>query len=105
MPTADGVRLRLRLTPGGRANRLDGIVRDAAGEARLAVSVTAVAEKGKANAAAVALLARRLGIAKSRIVLASGVTARRKCLEIAGDADDLAGRLRAALAARKGKDG
>lgn len=105
MPTADGARLRLRLTPGGRANRLDGILRDSAGEARLAVSVTAVAEKGRANAALIALLARQLGIAKSRIALASGATARRKWLAISGDAAEISGRLAAALAAGKGKGG
>lgn len=104
MPTADGARLQVRLTPGAGANGLRGIVRDAAGVARLAVSVTGVAEKGRANAALIALLARRLGIAKSRIALTRGATARTKCLEIEGTADELSGRLEAALASEKGKN-
>ena len=59
----------------------------------LKVKVAAVPEKGKANAAAVALLAKALGVPKSAIRLVAGETARSKVVEIAGDGPSLAARL------------
>lgn len=44
----------------------------------LKIAVTAPPEQGRANAAVIELLARRLGIAKSRIELVSGATHRHK---------------------------
>lgn len=52
--------------------------------------VKAVPDKGKANAAAIALLSKTLGVAKSSITLVSGDTARLKTLHIAGDPASLA---------------
>lgn len=51
----------------------------------LRVRVKAVPDKGKANAAAIALLAKALGVPKSAVLLVSGETARFKTLTIAGD--------------------
>jgi uncharacterized protein YggU (UPF0235/DUF167 family) len=51
----------------------------------LRVRVNAVPDKGKANAAVVALLARALGVPKSAISVASGETARLKTLDVVGD--------------------
>ena len=42
---------------------------------------------GAANAALIRLLARRLGVAKSRVSLVSGTTARNKIVEIEGVTD------------------
>jgi uncharacterized protein YggU (UPF0235/DUF167 family) len=92
-----GVRLEVRLTPRAARAALDGIVADANGAAILKASVTAVPEDGKANAALIALLAKRLKIAKSRISIASGATDRRKSLFIEGDSADLRGRFAGAL--------
>jgi uncharacterized protein len=61
----------------------------------LRVRVSAVPDKGKANAAVVALLARAFDVPKSAVSLVSGETARQKTLAIAGDA----GRLAAAIEA------
>ena len=47
---ADGVRLRLRVKPGGRADRLIG-----AHDGALKVEVRAAAERGRANAAVINL--------------------------------------------------
>jgi uncharacterized protein len=44
-----------------------------------------VPDKGKANAAVVALLARALGVPKSAVSVVSGETARLKTLDVAGD--------------------
>jgi len=46
------------------------------------VLVTEVPEKGKANAALIKLLAKKLGIAKTSITLVSGDTSRNKVLSL-----------------------
>ncbi|QWW67548.1 DUF167 domain-containing protein [Rhizobium sp. WYJ-E13] len=51
--------------------------------------MTAVPEKGKANKALIALIAKSLGIAKSSVDLVSGDTSRKKILRIDGDPEDL----------------
>jgi uncharacterized protein (TIGR00251 family) len=50
----------------------------------LKVRVTAPAERGKANAAVEALLAKALGVAKDGVRVVSGMTSPRKVVEIAG---------------------
>lgn len=82
--TAEGVRLRVRLTPAGGADRLDGVAVDAAGEAYLKARVRAAPEDGAANAALVALLAKTLGLAKSAVRIERGHTARVKLVAAAG---------------------
>ena len=62
-----GVRVALRVTPGAAADRVRGVVRDAAGVAALQVAVTAVPEDGRANAAVAEALARDIpGLASAR---------------------------------------
>lgn len=51
----------------------------------LRLRVAAVPDKGKANAAVIALLAKALGVPKSAIAVTSGETARLKTVRIAGD--------------------
>ena len=85
--------MSVRLTPKASRNKIDGVVADADGAAWLKVSVTAVPENGKANAALIALLAKSLKVAKGTIVLSAGATDRRKTLFIEGDADDLRRRI------------
>ena len=51
----------------------------------LRVRVSAVPDKGKANAAVVALLARALGVPKSMVSVSSGETARLKTIAVTGD--------------------
>ena len=59
----------------------------------LRVRVSAVPDKGKANAAVVALLAKALGVPKSSVSVVSGETARLKTVAISGDSERLAGTL------------
>lgn len=73
------MKLRVRLQPGARADQVLGFH---AGALRL--RVTAPPEKGRANEAAVALLARTLGISKSRVLLLSGAVSRDKLFEVQG---------------------
>ena len=51
----------------------------------LRLRVAAVPDKGKANAAVVALLAKALDVPKSAIAVTSGETARFKTVRIASD--------------------
>jgi uncharacterized protein (TIGR00251 family) len=73
--------LRLKVSPGAAR---ESITRGADGNLRLAV--TAAPERGKANAAAVALIAKVLGVPKSSVEVIQGASARQKTLRIAGDA-------------------
>ena len=68
-----GVEFAVKASPGSRKNEIRGVV-----DGALKISVTAVAEKGKANAAIIKLLAKELGVAKSQIELVSGATGSRK---------------------------
>jgi len=59
----------------------------------LRVRVKAVPDKGKANAAVIALLAKALDVPKTAVTLVSGDTARRKTVVIEGDPAELVQRL------------
>ncbi len=90
---SDHLRLAVRLTPNGRRDAIDGVELNAEGEAHLKARVSCVPEKGKANKALVALLAKALGVPKSSVSVVSGDTARQKILRIDGDPEDLANRI------------
>ena len=82
-----------RLTPNGGRDAIDGLEAAADGEEHLKVRVSAVPEKGKANQALIAFLAKKLGLAKSKLSLISGETQRKKILRIDGDPEDIFRRL------------
>ena len=90
--TEDGIELFVRLTPRGGSDRIDGAMRASDGRAYLAVRVRAVPEKGAANAALEALLAKSLGMPKGAVSVTAGHTARVKTVRLVGDPDQL-GRL------------
>jgi uncharacterized protein YggU (UPF0235/DUF167 family) len=79
------VRVRVRLTPGATAERIDGLLLEADGSAALKIAVTAVPEDGKANAALIALLAKEWKRPKTSISVVAGAASRRKTLLLAGD--------------------
>ena len=81
----DGVQLLLHLTPKASANRIQGLSETADGHIALKVTVTAVPEDGKANAALLKLLAKTWKLPKTSLTIASGATSRRKVVQIAGD--------------------
>ena len=56
----------------------------------LRVRVSAVPDKGKANAAVMALIAKALDVPKSSVSVTSGQTARLKTLAVVGDGAALA---------------
>jgi uncharacterized protein len=82
--TADGVAIRVRLTPSGGADRIEGVETDSAGRRHLKARVRAVPEDGRANAALEVLIAKALGVPKSRVQVARGATARIKSVEASG---------------------
>lgn len=71
-----GAELAVRVTPKARRN---AVILDVQG---LRVLVTAVPEKGKANEAVAKLLAKSLGVAKSRLKLIRGETSRDKVFRL-----------------------
>lgn len=91
--TGDGVSLRVRLTPRGGRDRIEGW--DAEGQLRVRVASPPV--DGAANEALIGLVAKTLGVPKSAVAIAAGATARAKTLRLAGDPADLAARIRASL--------
>ncbi|HLY07891.1 MAG TPA: DUF167 domain-containing protein [Planctomycetota bacterium] len=79
------IRLRLKVVPKASADRLAGWI----GE-RLKIQVTAAPERGKANAAVIALLAKALGVGRSAVRITVGETSPLKTVEIDGGDDLLA---------------
>ncbi|WP_297507580.1 DUF167 domain-containing protein [uncultured Caulobacter sp.] len=82
--------LAVRLTPRGGRDAIEGWALDVDGRPYLKVRVASPPVDGAANAALIAFLAKRLGIARSDIRMIAGDTARLKRLELDGvDGDDL----------------
>ncbi len=71
-----GTEIAVRVTPKASRNELK------ADGSSIRIYVTAVPEDGKANAAAVKLLARAIGLPKSRLTLIRGQTARDKVFRV-----------------------
>jgi len=94
--TPEGAELKVRATPNASRDAIEGQGADASGQTFLKVRVTAVPEKGKANAAIEALLAKALGLPKSAVSVERGETARLKTVRILADGS-IAGRLEALL--------
>jgi len=69
-------RLDLRVIPGARGNAI------ALGDGKLLVKVRARPHDGAANAAVLALVAAALGLAKSKVRLVRGATARDKRVQV-----------------------
>lgn len=93
VPILGGLRVSVRLTPRARAERIDGIAVDADGKPVLKAAVTAPPEKGRANAALLALLAKEWRLPKSSLTVAAGASGRRKQVAVAGDPKELMKRL------------
>jgi uncharacterized protein len=82
--------LSVRLTPGAAREDLGGKWTDEKGADWLGARVRAVPEKGRANAALIALLAKALEWPRSAISLESGDSNRLKRLRIKGGGEALA---------------
>ena len=73
LETGGGLRLRLRVKPGGRQQRLIGAYGGA-----LKLEVSAAPEKGRANAAVIRLLSEALGIRRNQVALVAGTSSQDK---------------------------
>lgn len=71
-----GTVIAVRVTPAARRNEV------AQGAHGLRIWVTAAPENGKATKAVIKVLAKSLGVAKSRISLVKGATARDKLFRV-----------------------
>lgn len=92
-PCSDGVRVRVRVAPKASRDGIHGTCREVGGGLALKVSLTALAEGGKANAELVRMLARQWRLPQSRLAIAAGRRDRRKTVRIDGDPGELLGRL------------
>jgi len=90
-----GLLVSLRVTPNAGNDAIEGAEARDDGSRVLRVRVKAVPDKGKANAAVIALLAKTLGLPKSSVTLESGETARLKTVLVKGEATALTARLEA----------
>lgn len=89
------VSFRVRLTPRGGSDRIEGWQQSADGSWHVKARVAAAPDDGKANESLLALLAGELHIAKSNLAIASGTVSRLKTVVAAGDANALAAKLTA----------
>lgn len=72
----------MRAQPNASKDAVEGLGEEASGQRYLKVRVRAVPEKGKANAAIEAVLARSLGLPKSAVSVEKGETRRIKTVRI-----------------------
>ena len=100
-----GLSLFIRVTPNAGRDSIEGVEARDDGAAVLRVRVSAVPNKGKANAAVIVLIARALGVPRSAIAVTSGETARFKTLAVAGDGAGLAEALETLIALLPGARG
>ncbi|WP_162918466.1 DUF167 family protein [Taklimakanibacter deserti] len=84
-PDDGGGLLFIRVTPKSARGQIAGLHTGADGKLSLQVKVRAQPEKGKANEAAIELLAEALGLPKRSFAIAAGATDRLKTVRIAGD--------------------
>ncbi len=80
MSDMPSLEIRVRLTPRGGRDEIEGWMEDGDGKRLLKARVSAPADKGKANQALIELLAREWRIPKTSITLSRGGTSRVKTL-------------------------
>ena len=94
------MRLSVRVTPKCSLDAIDGLHEAADGTTALKLRVRAQPEKGKANKAVAALIARTLGVAKSDVTIVTGAKDRTKTLLVHGDTTLLTERIDALIDAQ-----
>jgi uncharacterized protein (TIGR00251 family) len=88
-PVPGGTRLRVRVKPGARKDAIVGVHGGA-----LKISVTAPPEKGKANDAVVALLAKAFDVPMSAVEIVAGETSQDKVVVVELRAEGILARVR-----------
>ncbi len=87
----DGLLIQCRVSPSASRDEILGL---GAGGAHLKIKVSAVPEKGRANKAAIKLLAKSLGLPKTAFEVISGPTSRMKTIKVSGQGKDLMAKVR-----------
>jgi uncharacterized protein YggU (UPF0235/DUF167 family) len=98
-PVPGGIMLQLRVTPKSSSDAVLG-VEARTGGAVLKVAVRALPDKGAANVAVVATLAKWLSEPKTKLRVASGDKARLKQVFVAGEPVELMAKLAALLSGK-----
>lgn len=93
-----GFVLRVRLTPRGGRDSLDGVAVGDDGRGVVLARVRAIPSEGEANAALLRLVAKTLGVSRSAVTLVSGGKSRVKTLRIGDPGEAVAARLAALCA-------
>ena len=81
----DALTMRVRVTPRGGRDAVEGLDKLSDGRAVLKVRVRAAPTEGQANAALGRILAKTLGVPPSRVAIVRGATSRTKQVKIVGD--------------------
>lgn len=84
-PGRGGLLLAVRVTPKSSRDAVAGLHTAADGAVSLAVRVTAAPDRGRANAAVIAVLAAASGLPRSAFAIVSGETERCKTLLVTGN--------------------
>ncbi|MEW6255153.1 MAG: DUF167 family protein [Pseudomonadota bacterium] len=84
-PYTGGIDVRVRVTPKGGRDHVDGVVALSDGNEVLKVRVRVAPEDGAANAAVARLIAAAADIPPSHVSLVAGATARLKTFRLKGD--------------------
>ena len=92
-PVPGGLQLRLRATPRGGCDAVDGVAMLDDGQPVVKVRVRAAPENGAANEAVRRLVSETLDVSPPRVTVTAGASARVKTLAVTGDGADLAARL------------
>lgn len=77
------MKISVTVRPNAKQERLEKVA-----ESNFLVWVKEKPQEGKANQAAIEILAEHFGVAKSRVTLLKGQTSRQKVFEIDSDPDD-----------------
>ncbi len=89
----DGLSFRVRLTPKGGRDAVEGWSAGADGAEHLKARVASPPQDGRANAALIALLAKTLAVPKSKIAIVAGEASRLKTIQLAAPPPDSIRRL------------
>jgi uncharacterized protein (TIGR00251 family) len=98
IPTRDGVRVAIRLSPRARSEGLFGVSPLAEGGLVVKASVTAPAQNGRANEALLQLLAKAWRLPRRDLSIVAGATRRSKTVRVAGDPQQLIAKLSGEIA-------
>ena len=102
IPTRDGVRVAIRLSPRARSEGLLGLSLAAEGGRVVKATVIVPAQDGRANEALLQLLAKVWRLPRRDFSIVAGATSRRKTVHVAGDPHQLIAKLSGEIASLPG---